>query len=371
MLDITLLLFVGGETHSTVEQQILQARRAATLDLLETLLETSCVERAIIATDDPAWGQTLKDLPLQLDIDPPDRRFRFGPRLAELAERYQPGAILYAGGGAAPLMSTADWLEVLHILRAKPELVVTNNLHSSDWVAFRPTQGVIPLIADQDRDNGLAWALASQGGFQVHSLPPGTSSRFDLDTPADLLIARVHPHVGPHLGKLVTGLDWPTESLEGVLGVMAGEGTQLAVIGRSSAAVWAALESATRCWVRFFAEERGMVASGRLAGGRVRSLVADLLEQVGIEGFFAHLKGLADAVLLDSRVIFGARGIWPSNADRFNADLMRWSEVEEPFLRKFSRAAARAGIPVLMGGQSVVSGGLLALLDTLKEGGVP
>jgi len=101
----------------------------------------------------------------------------------------------------------------------------------------------------------------------------------------------------------------------------------------------------------------------------VRSLLADFLERVGGEGFFAALSTLADAALLDSRVILAARGLWPSAVDRFHADLFRWEEVGDPFLREFSRAAGEAGIPILMGGQSVVSGGLMALLEVLEMRG--
>jgi hypothetical protein len=149
---------------------------------------------------------------------------------------------------------------------------------------------------------------------------------------------------------------------------MAREGGSLAVVGRVSAAAWAALERATRCWVRVFAEERGMRASGRQERGEVRSLLADYLELVGIEGFFAELEELAEGVLFDNRVILAARGLWPSASDRFNSDLYRWDEIEEPFLRRLTRAAAEARVPVVMGGHSVVSGGLMALVEAYQAG---
>ena len=86
-----------------------------------------------------------------------------------------------------------------------------------------------------------------------------------------------------------------------------------------------------------------------------------------MEAFFNRLSTLADAVLFDNRVILAARGLWPAAQDRFNADLLRWGEVHEPFLRAFSQAAAAAEIPILMGGQSVVAGGLMALVEVLQE----
>ena len=148
--------------------------------------------------------------------------------------------------------------------------------------------------------------------------------------------------------------------------MLAREGSSLTIIGRVSSAAWAALEQATRCWVRVFAEERGMRASGRQMRGEVRSLVAEYLDLVGCEAFFDRLAELADGALIDDRVILAAHRVWPARRDRFNADLHRWELVEEPFLRSFARAAAGARIPVLLGGHSVVAGGLMALVEVLR-----
>ncbi len=363
----TLLLLVGGGDSSPVEARVRQARQAAARDLLAGLLATQCVARAVVATDDPAWAQSLSDLPVRVDLDSPDTPFHFGRRLADLIRRYRVDRALYAGGGSAPLMKPSTWQEALDRLSQNDRTVIANNIHSSDWVAFHPAAEVLPLVAAQERDNGLAWALAHQAGFRAHSLPPSAASRFDLDTPADLLIARTHSGIGPHLRTTLNELDWPADAVEGVLKVMAKEGGHLTVIGRSSSIAWAALEEQTQCWVRLFVEERGMIASGRLSRGEAHSLLNNYLEQVGVAEFFTTLASLAEAVLLDSRVILGARGLWPPAADRFNADLFRWQKVQEPFLRAFSRAASEAGAPILMGGQSVVAGGLMALLEVFAE----
>jgi hypothetical protein len=58
--------------------------------------------------------------------------------------------------------------------------------------------------------------------------------------------------------------------------------------------------------------------------------------------------------------------LWPSASDRFNSDLYRWDAVEEPFLRHFTRAAAGARVPVVLGGQAVVAGGLMALVEAFE-----
>jgi len=363
---ITLLLMVGGWGKSEVEQALDGAHRAAARDLLELLLRTGWIGRAIVATDDPAWGDVLTGLPVEVDLDPPGQPFHFGRRLAGLIERYGGERVLYSGGASAPLLGAECWSQVLARLGEAERLVVTNNLHSSDWVGFVPAAGVAPRIARQVNDNAIAWALTYEGGLPAETLPASAATRFDLDTPADLLIAGRHPGSGPHLRRFLAGLGWKSPQLDGLLAAMAREGGSLAVIGRVSEAAWAALERATRCWVRVLAEERGMRASGRQARGQVRSLLADYLELVGLERFFEELAELAEGVLFDNRVLLAARRLWPSARDRFNSDLYRWEAVEEPFLRDFTRAAAGARVPVVLGGQAVVAGGLMALVEAFE-----
>jgi hypothetical protein len=248
-------------------------------------------------------------------------------------------------------------------------LVVTNNLHSCDWAGFVPAQEAAPLIARQSNDNAIAWALANQGTFPVEGQEASAASRFDIDTPADLLIADRHPRIGHHLRRYLDHLGWESPHLDAVLAEMAREGGSLLVAGRVSSAAWGALERTARCWARVFAEERGMRASGRQERGEVHSLLADYLGLVGVERFFTKLGRLANGVLLDNRVILAARQLWPSTSDRFNSDLYRWEEVEDPFLRDLTRAAAEASVPVVMGGHSVVGGGLMALTETLIPDG--
>jgi hypothetical protein len=324
------------------------------------------IDRAVVATDDPTWKDLAARLPVEADIDPPGEPFHFGRRLAGLIERYGVQRALYSGGASAPLLSVENWQQVLSQLGKAERRVTTNNAHSSDWVGFTAAQEAAPLIAQQANDNGIAWMLANEAGWQVDALPPSAATRFDLDTPTDLLIAQRHPEIGANLRRFLDGLGWETLQLDSVLAEMRREGGSLTLAGRVSEAAWAALNRATHCWVRVFAEERGMRASGRQERGEARSLLADHLEIVGAEGFFDEMANLASGLLLDSRVILASRRLWPSKHDRFNSDRHQWEEVEDPFLRSFTQAAAQARIPVVLGGHSIVAGGLMALVESLE-----
>jgi hypothetical protein len=365
---VTIALLVGGWGDSEVEQALRGAHYAAARDLLETLLPVESIGQAVVATDDAAWADQLADLPVTVDIDPPGTAFHFGRRLAELIDRYGVKRLLYSGGASAPLLKAERWAQVVARLAHAERLVASNNLHSCDWMGVVPADELASIIAREANDNALAWVLANDVGLPEESSPASAATRFDLDTPVDLLIAQRHPGAGAHLRRFLDELGWEARHVDGLLAAMSREGGSLAIIGRASSAAWAALERATRCWVRVFAEERGMRASGRQERGEVRSLLANHLELVGVESFFDALEDLVEGVLLDNRVILAARRLWPSAADRYHADLQRWDRVEEPFLRRFTRAAAGARVPILMGGHSVVAGGLMALIEAYEAG---
>ncbi len=120
-----------------------------------------------------------------------------------------------------------------------------------------------------------------------------------------------------------------------------------------------------------------MRASGREARGEVRSLLGFYVDSVGPRRFFESLGKLGQAAFLDSRVVFNHRGLRPSAADRFHSDLLEAEAIADSFVREFTAAAREAPIPVLLGGHSLVSGGLWALIDAawqerdrlLAEGG--
>jgi CTP:molybdopterin cytidylyltransferase MocA len=292
--------------------------------------------------------------------------FHFGKALDRMCQVAGTDAVLYFGGASAPLLSAGALRQLAERLkRARGPLVITNNLHSSDWALIKPASPLAELAQGLPNDNALAWALHHEAGFEVYTPPRRASTAMDLDTPADLLLCIDHPDLGPHLraylDRLPEGLAWRVKGLRQVLG---GEGRSLAVIGRSSALVWRALERATRIWVRMYVEERGMLASGRLGAGQVWSLVGEALESWGPEAFIARLEAKVDAVLWDTRVWMAHRGGWPRAADRFAADLGWVEEISDASLRALTEAVVGANIPILTGGHGVVSGGILALLET-------
>jgi len=355
----TLVAFLGGLSGSPLEEMLAAARRAATLDSLERALSTGAFASAILVADS---RQGLAELPPGVVVDVDAEAFHFGRRLAGVIDRFGLEKPLYFSGGSVPLLSAQEFVGIAQELGRGDGLVITNNLYSADLVAFSPGEA-LRKIKLPDNDNPLARLLAEQAGLAPRPLPRSVSSQFDIDSPSDLAILTLMGGAGPRLQSLLDDWRLDVASYRGVLGYFTAPTAQVLVAGRAGSQVWQYLERETACRVRFFAEERGMQAEGRLGGGQARSLLGFYLAEVGVERFFATLAELADAAFLDSRVLLAHLGIEASRADRFLSDIGRHEEIEEPFLRQFTEAARRAPIPVLLGGHSLVSGGLMALVE--------
>lgn len=344
----TLVTFLGALGRTRAERLVDDARIAATRDIL-----AAWAGPAIVATDDPALpvsGATV-------DLDQGD--YHFGRRLAGIVRRHGLQRIVYLGGGSLPLLPPESLRRAAR--RAAPGSAVTNNLYSSDLIAFDASERTLSAVAATERDNALARALKEDAGVSVEELPRSPETLFDIDAPSDVLVLALTGRGGEQIRAYCAALTIDLSRYRALLPLFLDQDRQIIIAGRVGSHAWAYLERETACRVRLFAEERGMEAGGRTAAGSARSLLAYHLEAVGLQRFFQTLSALGDAAVIDTRVLLAHNRIEASREDRFLSDLGRWREVGQPWLREFTRAAAEAPLPVLLGGHSLVSGGLMAL----------
>ncbi|MBI5565634.1 MAG: hypothetical protein HY870_12110 [Chloroflexi bacterium] len=363
---IGLVMFAGGErgTHPLLGD-MRRIRQACARDALERAVSSHAYQPMIVATDDARWADSLGDLPISIDLDPPDRPFHFGQRLAEIVAHHDLQRILYLGAAACPLLATDQFKLIADTLEAQDLFVIANNIHSTDWAAITPAAIVADWIDRLGTDNGLGWVLSNDAGLTPMTWPVSPATRLDIDVPIDAQIAALHPACGPHLRRVMTGVTWSDVRLRAAREVIRTRASRLILIGRVPAWAWAQLEKSAQCWTRVYSEERGMRAAGRLGSGQVRSLLNDHLTAVGLPKFMAELSDMTDAILWDTRVLWAARGLWPSEIDRSAADLGLVDFIDDPFIRDFTQAIHDAPIPIVTGGHALVSGGLWALLESM------
>jgi hypothetical protein len=350
-----LVVFLGNLGTSPVEQMVGAARGAAALDTIAAAVSSGAFARAILATDQPF----VEDLPLGLELDIDDGPFRFGRRLAGIIRRHPLTSVVYLGGGSMPLLDS-DSLEQI-ALALERGVVITNNRFSSDLIAFPVREALHGAIELLERDNALARALEEHAGLTVQELRRTYKTQLDIDSPSDLAVLALTGEGGLRLQAHLRAIELDLSRYERVLPLLTDREAQIVVAGRVGSHAWQYLERETACRVRLFAEERGLESDDRAATGTVRSLLGFFIEAAGLARFFELLPQLGDAAFIDTRVLLAHMQIDATREDRFLSDLGRWSQVSDPFLRDFTRAATEAEIPVLLGGHSLMSGGLMAL----------
>jgi hypothetical protein len=284
-------------------------------------------------------------------------------------QEYNVENMAYFGAGSAPLTPVDVFVKGIDkVVQSDQPIAVVNNLHSTDWAIINNADKIQDVASRLPSDNQIGWVLQNEFGYQVQDLPISAATRADIDTPMDLLMMQEHPNLGVYLSEFFSKEGMANLGRVGdVQDIMATPASQLTIIGRASSRVWKEVERRTQIWTRLFVEERGMVASGRMASGEVRSLIAELVEQWGPTEFVNFLGGISDAVLWDTRVWMAHQGGWPSKADRFAADLGMVDDIDHISLKRLTSAVLEASIPIITGGHGVVAGGLFALLESIEQ----
>jgi hypothetical protein len=364
--SFTVLIMMPPHGTSPVERWVSHAIQASGMDLITRIMEID-VELEIYVLAAEEQDRFLAEKHGAHVLKSQRETFHFGKALIDFILEKNIENLAYFGSGSAPLL-TKEMLQgaFTKVLQANHPHAVVNNLHSTDWAIFTNAKSISVVESRLPNDNPIGWILMNEMGFDVEALPISAGTRADIDTPNDIIMMHSHPNLGPNLQKFyskstILRLD-RVKTLQTILSTPA---SHLTLIGRASSHIWHELERKTQIWVRIFVEERGMIASGRMERGEVRSLVAEMVDLWGPYKFVDYLETLSDGVLWDSRVWMAHHGKWPSKADRFASDLGHVDEILDPSLKTMTEAINQANIPIIMGGHGVVAGGLYALLETV------
>jgi CTP:molybdopterin cytidylyltransferase MocA len=357
----------GGQPQTVLENDLRRLRHAIALDTLDTLdllRASGDLDRVVLVTDRRALADEARSTVTVHDSAPAGSGFHFGRALAHLLAAERPGLALVLGGAAAPLLASEDLRRFLVLARANPGAVVQNNPQSPDIVAFSPAAPAAAL-ALPDSDNALGQVLGAAGYRRV-LVENSARINFDIDTPSDAAVLAGESGAGPRARRVCADLPWLgpiRRRLELVDTLLGAEGRELALFGRVGPPVTGYLNMHLRCRLRVFSEERGMRALGRVAAGSVVSFLGRLCDAVGPGPFFAALAGCADAALFDTRVLMAHWRQPLSDADRYHSDVGAAEAISDPTLAAFTAAAWSAEPPVVLGGHTLVYGGLWLLAD--------
>lgn len=359
---VSLVIFEGGLVESKLEKQMQKVRQGMVFDLLAKA-KAGGYQDIIVVTSYPELAKKLITSEVTVHFDQnPKTPFHFGQRLLEVVEQYKLDKVLYLGGAAAPLLSSLELQQMREILEQSEDVFLANNYYSADIIGFAPGHA-LKRITLPPIDNTLALALGNEGGLRWVPLQRSLGLNFDVDTPTDVLIMSVHPELGPQTRKAVEQVNWDRSPYLELRKLLNDPNGELLIYGRIGSNLFKYLDEHSRCRIRLFSEERGMKALGRDQRGEVQGLVGRLIQELGYQGFFEFLSQIVQGAVLDTRVIFEHFKWELSSADRFASDLGKTQLIEHTSLREFTQAALDAPIPILLGGHSLVAGGLWALVD--------
>lgn len=300
----------------------------------------------------------------QVIAGPPDDT-SFATRLRSVARGLADGGLVTLGSGAIPLATAWDRRELVATAASDSGGALTNNRYSADVVAVARARSVLGDLPETLRaDNALPRWLEEVAGIPVQDRRRRWRLGVDIDGPLDLVLLG-----GPWRSFLAEiDLARVDAALAGTRTVTKDPSAELLIAGRVSAANLGWLEAHTASRTRALVEERGLRTS-RPDQRPAASALGLLLDRDGPAGLGAHLRRLADAAILDSRVLLAHRSgaddrRWPAAEDRFAADLLLPETIADPWLRALTRSVAETAIPVVLGGHTLVGPGLrLALAD--------
>jgi hypothetical protein len=284
----------------------------------------------------------------------------FGDRLRELIEGASSGGLVVLGSGSIPLATAADRRAFVQAAASHERRALANNRYSADIVAIARTDQ-LPVIPDLPGDNALPRWLLEVADYRVEDLRRRWRLAVDIDGPLDLVLTGARPAPdGTDLGPV-------RARLAGVLRVAGDPQAELLVAGRASSATLAWLERHTSSRTRALIEERGMRAALVVNRRPPASVLGALLDHDGPESFGPHLARLADAAIVDTRVLLAHRlgadeSAWPAAEDRFASDLLLPDRIADTWLRALTASAAAAPIPILLGGHTLVGPGVRLIM---------
>ena len=357
MANSVFVTFVGGWGESGPERRLATAQCHIALHNAQAVVDAEVFDKHVIVTNEPALLHiTNGALSIERSADP----FHFGRCLKDVLARYDADRACCLGGGSMALASEETFRGVGELLSGSNNRVITNNLYSGDLTAFVPSEALhrIPL---PEIDNPLPRLLRDHAGLESLVLEKSIDTMMDVDTPTDLAVLSLYPHLPDELRQAMVATELQRNQLRRAIACFTDKEARVTVAGRVGSFVWSRLETETACRCRVVSEGRGMRAEG--SGGGSISILGYLLEESGFRGFFEKLAEMGNAAFLDTRVLFGHVGKNFSTADRFHSDMLEPDEITDAWLRKFTEEARDAEIPVVLGGHSLVSGGMLALID--------
>ena len=356
MSRIAVVIMHAPLGESPGERFVEQGREAATVDLVSTLQQEG-LEDVILVTNDVAFSERLSEYGVTLFPSENASSFHFGKTLQAVIRKHLPTGLIYFGSGSGSLLSAEQIRQLIAFCRRPTGNVLFNNFYSCDFAAVADA-GVLLSTELPMIDNRLGFAL-SDAAVPCFTLPRDMGTQFDIDTPTDLLLLAASNFGGPALRSFLESQPFVQPTLPALLGHFSDREAHIALIGRVNPIVWTHFEQEVACRTSVLGVGRGMRGYPESGG----TLLSAGLKRVGTPAFFEILSRHTDGAIIDTRPLLTMRGELPPASDRFASDLLQPDRIENPLWKEFTEETLASDLPILLGGHSLVSGGLYLLSE--------
>ena len=357
------VLFHPDAGESELERMVASAREASARDLVGTLQPLVC---EVVVACSPNAASRFEAAGASTLAITDESKFHFGDTLKRMIREHALDSAVYFGSGSGTLLSQEQLQTIVDFTARVETSALFNNFYSCDFAAFSNAAALLALPLPST-DNAMGFLLADSG-IRCYSLPRSLETQFDLDTPIDLLLLRTADRGGRFLKEVLEQYPIEHPSLKQLTRHLIQRTSLVYLVGRVSPVTWQAFEQQVACRTAGMIEGRGMKAYA----DRQPPVLSSLFRESGFGDFFHALENSADAAIIDSRPLLALKGVLPSTEERFSSDLYRISELKDPIWTEFTQQARDCSIPILLGGHSLVSGGLHLLSEICwKERNLP
>jgi hypothetical protein len=338
-------------------EKIVEEGREASINDLVTTLKKAGMERTFLLTQSAALAERFSKRGVDTILTDDENQFHFGKALQRVIAVEALDGLLYFGSGAGGLLTVEQIARLVSFVSRVEEGALFNNFYSCDFCAIAGAERLLEIDLPEI-DNSLGFSLADYG-IPSFSLPRTVETQFDIDTPTDLALLAAAERGGDAMREFLAAQSLNHSMIEDFLTVLTNRNAHLTLIGRMNPTSWTHFEGEIACRTSAYSEGRGM----RAYPDKKAPLLASTLNEMGIDAFFERLERSTDAAIIDTRPLLALGGLLPLMADRFASDLLRPELVEDPLWKAFTQAAIDSQIPILLGGHSLVSGGLYLLAE--------
>lgn len=341
-------------SKGSISEAIKEVREQMIFDTCQKMFKSGYFNSTIIVGDEN-FQKKIEKFNF-LIFEKIEKDFNFGKSLLKIINKYSLDKIFYFGAGSCYFLNI-DELKFISEKTVKGQFI-SNNLVSSDFISFSSSDLNREIILNfPNIDNYFSSYLMSKTSLKYLKMPVSLGSIFDIDTPNDIAILSKITDNSGRVGEYISNSIFKNIDLNKFIKILSSKSSEIFVYGRINPLNLYMAERNIPCKIRFLSEERGLKIRGRASA----SLLEYIFQSENFDIFFKLFENICDGGIFDTRAVFSLFAGEYEQEDLYLSDMKMWEKIKNPFIKSFTKRVSESELPIILGGHSVVNGGLMAL----------